>query len=37
MPEPAKLAHHLPRSGIRAIMELAQTVGDVIHLLPPPA
>jgi aspartate aminotransferase/aminotransferase len=32
MPEPAKLAQHLPRSGIRAVMELAQTVGDVIHL-----
>ena len=33
MPEPAALAHDLPRSGIRAIMELAQTVGgDVIHL-----
>ncbi len=33
MPQPAELAHHLPRSGIRAIMELAQSVGgEVIHL-----
>jgi aspartate/methionine/tyrosine aminotransferase len=32
MPELTMLARRLPRSGIRAIMDLAATVGDVIHL-----